>query len=263
MSKPLINICGPIGIQSYGLFVVIGILLATWLLLKNPKTRSIISEENFNKVLVAIIISGILGGRLLYALEEPLEIKSFLDIFKIWEGGLSSLGSVLAILITVPIYLRHLKVPIVQFLDLIAIYAPLVYSTARIGCFFAGCCYGLPSNLPWAVIYTDQASSAPLCQALHPTQLYSSLASVIIFCLMYFVFSKIFKKTGMLICSYLALAALERFSVDFLRGDQSFFSSSGVLSKFSTSQYISLLIIVITLITMVLIQVIGESKKNT
>jgi len=262
MSKPIIKIWGPIGIQSYGLFVVIGIILATWLLLRDKRRNAIISEENFNKVLATIILSGIIGGRLLYVLEEPGGIKHFIDIFKIWEGGLSSFGAILSILLVAPLYLKYLQVPIIKFLDLIAIYAPLVYAMARIGCLTAGCCYGVETTLPWSIIYTNASSVAPLCKALHPTQLYSSIASLAIFFIMYFVISKKYKKTGMLICTYLMLAAIERFSVDFLRGDRSYFSTTGLLSTLSTSQYISLLIIAISLITIILIQVIGKNKKN-
>jgi len=261
MSKTVIHIWGPLGIQSYGLFVVIGILVATWLFLKNPKTKSVISKETFNKVLIATIVSGIVGGRLLYIFEDPQNLQSLIDIFKVWHGGLSSLGAIAAILLIVPLYLKKLKVPIIPFLDLIAIYAPLIYAIARIGCFFAGCCYGTQVNLPWAVTYTDITSSAPLGITLHPAQLYSSIASFCIFLLLYFVLSKKLQKPGQLLFAYLMLASLERFSIDLVRGDRTFFSSHGLLSKLSTSGWISLLIFFISLITLAVIP-FKKTKSN-
>jgi len=262
MSKTILPICGSIGIQSYGFFVVLGILAAYWLILRDPRIKKVISADKFKNVILAAILSGVIGGRLLYIVEEPSSIKSFFDIFKIWEGGMSSLGSILAILLVLPLYLRKINVNIVRFFDVLGVYAPLTYAIARIGCFFAGCCFGSKTNLPWAVIYKHSDSVAPLCQYLHPAQLYSSAASFMIFLLMYFVISKKLLKTGQLICSYLLLAGVERFCIDFVRGDKTYFSTYGMLSKLSTSQWISLLIVLASLVTLLLITFLGRKNKN-
>jgi len=262
MSKTILPICGSIGIQSYGFFVVLGILAAYWLLTKNPKTKKIISADQFKNAILIAIVSGVIGGRLLYIAEEPSSIKSFFDIFKIWEGGMSSLGAILGVLIVAPLYLRKIHVNVIKFFDLLAIYAPLTYAIARIGCFFAGCCFGTKTNVPWAIIYRNEKAVAPLCQYLHPAQLYSSAASFLIFLLMYFVISKKLHKTGQLICSYLCLASIERFCIDFVRGDKTYFSSYGILSKLSTSQWISLLIGSASLVTLLSISMFDKANKN-
>jgi len=258
MSKELLHIWGPFSIQSYGLFVVIGLAISIWLFLKDPKQKQIISYDNFSKVIVVTIFSAIAGGRILYLIEDYGSIASFWDIFKLWEGGLSSIGSILAILIVIPIYLRRLDVPFMPFLDLAAIYAPLLEASARIGCFFAGCCYGKPTNLPWAVVYTDPATVAPLHTAIHPTQIYSSLVALLIFFLMKFVFSKKLKKSAQLAFSYLMLTSIARFSIDFLRGDQTFFTKTGIFSLLSTSQWLSLLLCAISCISIVSIQTFAK-----
>jgi len=260
MSKEILHIWGPFSIQSYGLFVVIGLVISICLFLKDPKRKNIISYDNFSKVIVLTVFSAIIGGRILYLIEDFSAISNFWDIFKLWEGGLSSIGSIVAILTVLPIYLKKLKVPFIQFLDLAAIYAPLLESSARIGCFLAGCCYGKETLLPWAVVYTDPTSVAPLHQALHPTQIYSSIAALAIFFLMKFVFAKKLKRSGQLIFSYLMLTSIARFSIDFLRGDQTFFTKTGIISLLSTSQWLSLLICAISFTTIVTIQNVSKNR---
>jgi len=258
MSKTILPIYGSIGIQSYGLFVAIGVILSTWLFLKNPKAKKIISPDQFKNTLLLAIVGGIVGGRALYIIEDPTSVTNVLEAIQIWEGGLSSLGSIITILIVLPLYLAYIRVPIVQFFDLLGIYAPLTYAIARIGCFFAGCCYGTESNVPWAIMYKKTDSVAPLCKTLHPAQLYSSAASFLVFLLMFFILSQKLKKPGQLITSYLFLASMERFLIDFVRGDKTYFTTSGILSQLSTSQSISLL----TGITSLLILFFITAQKN-
>jgi len=259
IGKTLFHIWGPFSIQSYGFFIVMGIVISTWLLLKNPRRHTIISTEQFNHTLIVSIVSGIIGGRILYLLEEPP--LNFIDSLKIWEGGLSSLGSILGILIVLPIYLKYIKVPIFKFFDLLAIYTPLMQSIARLGCFFAGCCHGMSTTVPWAVIYKDTNSIAPLHKAIHPTQLYSSIALLITFLLMFFIFSNILKKPGQLISTYLIIGSIERFSIDFLRGDRSFLAKQGILSLFSVHQWISILIIILGFLALLTIQKFSKKYK--
>lgn len=258
MSKEILHIWGPFSIQSYGLFVAIGIALAIWLFLKNPKRKHIITHDNFSKVIVLTVCSAIIGGRILYLIEDCSSIASFWDFFKIWEGGLSSLGSIIAVLLVLPLYLRRLRVPLVPFLDLAAIYAPLIESVARIGCFLAGCCYGKETIVAWAVTYTNHDCLAPLYKPLHPTQIYSSIAALAIFALMKWVCSKKLVESGQLILSYLMLTSIARFSIDFLRADQTFFATTGLFSILSTSQWISLLLCAISCTTIVVIQVFSK-----
>jgi len=260
MGKELLHIWGPFSIQSYGLFIVLGVTTATWLFMRNPKRKSILTPDQFSKVITFAIFVAIVGGRLLYIVEESSSIKSFWDIFKVWEGGLSSLGSIASILVCVPIYLRALKIPIIRFFDLAAIYAPLVEVSARIGCFFAGCCYGIETSLPWAIVYTDPSVGAPLHKAIHPTQLYSSFAALLTFIVMRFIFWKKLQKPGQLLAAYLMLTSISRFSIDFLRGDRTFFAYNGILSLLSTSQWISLLLCALSLTTIVLVQIFSKTS---
>ena len=74
--------------------------------------------------------------------------------------------------------------------------------------------------MPWGVRYADAKSSAPLHVPLHPTQLYSSATLFLIFLLLYFVLQRYLRRPGQLVSAYLVLMSIERFAVDFWRGDR-------------------------------------------
>ncbi len=243
MRRELLHIWGPFSINSYGLAILIGLLVLMWFMQQHPLRKKLLSKDQFIDTLLIGIFIGIAGGRLLYVLNEWDSIDSFIDVFKLWEGGFSVLGSILGILFFLPLYLKKLKIPVVPFFDLAALHAPLLQSIARIGCFFAGCCYGAATNVGWAIMYTDQKSLAPLYEYLHPTQLYSSALLLSIFLFMYFIAQKTCKKPGQLFTLYLILVSLERFIVDFLRDDRIFFTGD-TTHVLSTYQIIALLIAV-------------------
>jgi phosphatidylglycerol:prolipoprotein diacylglycerol transferase len=145
-----------------------------------------------------------------------------LDIFLPWVGGLVVLGSIVAVLIFAPLYLWLHNLELFPILDMVAVYAPLMQAVSRIGCFLAGCCYGIPAAKAawWTVIFVDSEGIAPLNIALHPAQLYASLASLAVFFLLksWVRIKKI--KPGSPLFMFLFLESLARFFVDFLRGDR-------------------------------------------
>src|SRR5262249_28260316 len=106
-----------------------------------------------------------------------------------------------------------------------------------IGCFGAGCCYGVRTHLPWAVTFTDPGSNgAPLNVPIHPTQLYEALAEAAIFAILYWRIRKR-HAPGAIISVYLILYGTVRFLVEFVR-----FHEQGNLlgGPFDTSQWIAL-----------------------
>ncbi len=186
------------------------------------------------------ILAGCIGGRLLEVISEPLLYPHWYDWFALWQGGFSVLGSIIGIIITLPFYLKKIHVPIIPLFDLVAIYAPLCQSIARLGCFTAGCCYGVATHGICAVIYTNPHTLAAHGIPIHPTQLYSSALLFGIFLFMYFIAQKICTKNGQLFTTYLILAALERFVVDFWRADRIMISN-----MMSFHQLVALCIIIV------------------
>lgn len=242
MSRELIHIYGPISVQSFGLLVAIGLSLFLWLVYTHKKRKKLISDQQFSTLTFIGILAGIVGGRLLYVAQEYRHMSGIVEMLSFWEGGFSILGTIICTLGTIILYLKAIKVPVLPVLDLVALYAPLAQSISRLGCFFAGCCYGTPSTLPWAVC----PAHGCCCIRLHPTQIYSSIFLFIIFLFMRFVSPKFCTKPGQTITLYVALAGFERFFIGFWRGDNEFFTSHA-LRLFSIHQWIGLIVCTISI----------------
>ncbi len=220
MWHTLLHIYGPIAIHGYGLMIAIGLLIFLHLMQKDRRFSILKLAPHITNILIVGIIVGLLGGRILFFIIHPELYENFFSFLAFFNGGFSILGCIIALLISLPLYLGYLHVPIIPFLDLVALYAPLLQSISRVGCFLAGCCYGVPTRMPWGITYTASDSIAPLDVCLHPTQLYSSIGLLLIFALLYFLLQYRFQKDGQLVCLYILLVSLERFIVEFWRGDR-------------------------------------------
>lgn len=253
----LFHIYGPFYANCYGLAICLGILIFTYLVDHDPRRAKIISSTQLQNLILWGTVVGVVGGRILWAASNlPM---SWYDLIEIWEGGLSVLGAVIAILLFATVYLKQKKIPVLPLLDLVAIYAPLLQAISRIGCLMAGCCYGWPTNLFWGVTYTHPDSAVPPALrnvSLHPTQLYSALILLVIFLLMHNLISKYFKKPGQLIAIYLMLSAFERFLVDFWRADQEIINLP-ILQNLGLQQLIALIIF-----SGALVLFVKQSKKS-
>lgn len=225
----LLHIYGPFSINMYGVSIVIGLLCFFYLALNDPRRSQLISEDQAVSLLSLNIIFGLIGGRLLHVLSDTAAYQSLYEMLAVWDGGFSLLGTLLSITLLNPIYLKMHKIPVLKSLDIAGTYLPLTQLFGRIGCFFAGCCYGLQTTLPWGITYTHTLSLAPLGLTLHPTQLYAALLHGIAF----FVLKKLsFKKLhpGTIFGLYLIGASTIRFSVDFLRDNRTEFAGIPSLS---------------------------------
>lgn len=259
MPRELIHIYGPFSIHSFGLLIAIGLIAFVWLASRHPWRKKLVNENQFINIICISIVIGVLGGRILYVITEWESIGSFFEIFALWRGGFSLLGSILAIALVLPLYLKSQRIPVLPFFDLLALFAPLLQAIARIGCFFAGCCYGLPTVLPWAVVYQESDAIGPVCIGLHPAQLYSAGLLLVIFLVLYFIVQHRVTRAGQLLCIYLMLSSAERFIIDFFRGDQEF--ASYLPSFFSLHQYIALGIFVFASVFLITIS-FGHHKQR-
>lgn len=219
-SPELIHIYGPLGIQAYGLFIMLAIVITVWRIKRDKQFSPLNLEPVYLNIISVSTIAGLIGARLLEFVSEPDAYEHWYEIFFLWQGGLSILGAIVGIICIVPFYLKKIHVPVLPTCDLVALYAPLLQAIARLGCFFAGCCYGKVTSHFFAVMYTNPVSFAPHGIAIHPTQLYSSIMLFIIFLFMYFIGQKIAKKTGDIFAMYLILASMERFIIDFWRNER-------------------------------------------
>lgn len=228
MYSELVHIYGPFSIHSFGVMIALGLLLFVWLAGKHPLRIQTMSLDQFMDLITIGILCGVIGGRLLYVFVEWHSLAHWYDVFAVWQGGFSLLGTVIACGLIVPVYLCTKGIALLPTLDLIGIHAPLLQGVSRIGCFFAGCCYGRPL-------------AGVSLLSCHPTQLYSACTLIAIFFVLRFLYGTGRMRQGQLFGLYLVLISGERFFVDFFRADQEFLSY-GSLSLFSLHQWISILL---------------------
>jgi len=179
--------------------------------------RQGISQGQFFDLCFYLILAALVGSRLLYVL---LELRTFaahpLKIFALWEGGLVFHGGVILALIVAFFYIRRHRMPWRLTLDALAVGLPLGQFFGRVGCFMAGCCWGSPADLPWAVVFSNPDTLCPLRDPLHPAQLYEAFLALGVFGFLYW-FRTHKRFDGQMILTYFCLAGLVRFVVEFFR----------------------------------------------
>ncbi len=222
MHPRLLHIYGPLWIQSYGVMIAIGFIVLVFCTYNHPLRKRLMSDIIYHNTLFIGLASGIIGGRLLHAFAEPETLQGhWIDILFPWVPGFYALGAIIGAIIGIVTYVWWRKVPVLPVLDLAALYVPLMQSIARIGCFAAGCCYGTPAyGLSWAITFTNPDAVAPLNVPLHPTQLYMSIGSLIIFILLRLAWPRLKSRAGSIVMLALMLENISRFVMDFWRADR-------------------------------------------
>jgi phosphatidylglycerol:prolipoprotein diacylglycerol transferase len=241
---PIIFSFGKLTIFSYGLFVALAFFTAiTYLSNQIKKSKEkILSQDELYSLFIYIIVSGIIGARLLFVFSNPQDfVLDPMSVFKLWEGGLTYYGGFTSAAIFVLAYVRIKKISILKLVDFFAPALALGHAIGRIGCFFAGCCYGKETNVAWSVVFRDKNSLAVLGVHLHPTQLYESFGNFLIFFFLY-LYSKKEHKEGFLVSFYFISYAVLRFVVEFFRGDP---GRGGQYFALSVSQILSLILFII------------------
>src|SRR5437762_11270414 len=142
MKSILLHIFGPFAINSYGFFVALGLVFTMFVMKRHPLFMQIKLQDYFESITGVIAIAAFTGARALYVISDQQCHTSWVDFFAFWHGGLSILGGILGALIGAALYLKYLKISLLPFFDLVSIHAGLLQGVARIGCFYAGCCYG-------------------------------------------------------------------------------------------------------------------------
>lgn len=219
---------GPVTLYTYGFFIAFGCLtgmkLAMVLAAREGYGGKKI-EESFYSLLLIMVVSGLIVARLFHVLIFWREFSGgFWGIFKLWEGGLVSYGGLLGSMIGFYFWSRkNPSLPWKSVLDWLAPGITFGHALGRMGCFFAGCCYGTPTDGFWGVVFRHPHSLAPREIQLHPTQIYEMTYLLILgtFLLWRSGFIGQIKRKipGLVFVDYLILYSLGRFSLGFFRGD--------------------------------------------
>jgi len=216
---PILFTIGSITIYSYGVMLALAVLVCTYLL-SNDAKRYHISQETAYDLVFWCMVGGFIAARIFYVfLVWDYYKDNLLEILMLQKGGLAWQGGFLGGVLAGVWFARSKKLLLRPLLDLAAPYIALGQAIGRIGCFFNGCCYGKP--VAWGIYYPTHGAR------LYPTQLFEFAGLFIIF----LILKKAQQKgtvpwntrgqspSGFIFIFYLWLAAIERFIVEFYRGD--------------------------------------------
>ena len=169
---------GPFIVKWYGLGYVAGLLFATWYMKRLAPNSSLwgrlqptMSALQIDNMFIWFFIGVVCGGRLGYVLlYNPLKYLSApLDVFKVWDGGMSFHGGFLGVVLACYFYGRKIGMGLDRMLDLGAASVPPALGFVRVANFINAELFGRASDVPWAVIFPGESFGR------HPSQLYEAV----------------------------------------------------------------------------------------
>jgi phosphatidylglycerol---prolipoprotein diacylglyceryl transferase len=238
---PILLELGPLTVYTYGVLLAAAYLLGLKLAMVRAKSRNL-DQTRILDLGIYIIISALVGAKLLLLVtdfrtftDNPRELLSLARSGGVFYGGL-----ILAVSVALW-YIRRIGLPLWTTCDVFAPGIALGHVVGRLGCLFAGCCYGKPTSVPWAITFTDPFAATnvgtPLNVPLHPTQLYEAGAEALILLLLLGTERRGRPYPGRTFWLYILLYSISRYVIEIYRGDP-----RGTIGIFSTSQFISLLL---------------------
>ncbi len=220
---------------AYGTLLVLGMLAAVWVSGRHGRALGITRLDAFDLGLW-LLAGGVLGAHLLHIALDPAAyfgdgaVGGLRRAAELWRGGLAYYGGLAAAFPVLWLWGRRRRLPYVDLLDFVAPLGALGLGVTRLGCFLNGCCFGIPSSLPWAVTFPAASLAhrqqvmagliAPGETALpvHPVQLYELVAALVIFGLLWARFPRR-RHAGEVVVAFGALYGLWRLFAETLRAD--------------------------------------------
>lgn len=248
---PILLNAGPLRLPTYGVLLVTALVAALYVVVRLGRREGLDSGRllDFSTWLIVVAL---LGAKVLMVLtdweffrENPRELFSWATLM---AGGVFYGGFVAATFFALW-YTRVHRLPVWKVFDIYAPAIALGQSVGRLGCFAAGCDFGKPTTSSLGVVFTHpfahEVAGVPLGIPLHPTQIYESLATLLIFGILLWRYRRK-TRDGQIFLLYLGLYAVARFFIEFLRGDE----DRGFVFNhlLSTSQLIALIALATTLI---------------
>jgi len=228
-------------LHTYGVLVALALLVALWLAGRLAREAGLNADPVTN-LGIYCALAAIGGAKLMmFLIDIPYYTQHPGDIFSLatLQAGGVFYGGLIAALAVAVWYMRKTGLPGWKTADVFAPAIALGHGIGRIGCFTAGCCWGVECHRAWAVTFTDPAAhelvGVPLNQPLHPTQLYEAFAEFAIFGILYRQIRRPHGDGGV-IGLYLMLYSVARFTVEFFRVHE---QGNLLGGAFDTSQWIS------------------------
>ena len=249
---PILFEIGGFPVYTYGVLLAAAYLLGLQFALMRARSRGL----DPNRVMdlgIWIIVSALAGAKLLLLFVEwdtytssPSELLTLVRSGGVFYGGL------IAAVAVALWYLRRHRMPIWHVTDAFAPGIALGHVIGRLGCLFAGCCFGKPTTVAWAITFHNEYAArnvgTPLNVPLHPTQLYEAGAELLILVFLLATERRGRPFPGRTFWGYMLLYGISRFIIEFFRGD-----ARGTIGIFSTSQFVSLLIIPLSIIMLLVL----------
>ena len=242
MYPVLIDISERFKIYSFGTFIVLAFLAASFYVRRRAERDLQVDRADSFNVCFALLFIGLFGARLFYAIIKYDEFSTDkMKIVKVWEGGLVWYGALILCLLWLAWYLpRHPKLKGWAFADILTLGASIGIFVGRWASFLSGENYGKEApGLPWAVTFPPHPQTqAPINVELHPAQLYHSLHGLLLFLILRWYLGRK-PATGRAVGLFLMLYSVGRAVIEIWRGDD---AARGMLIDgwVSTSQFLSI-----------------------
>ena len=202
-------------IRWYSLAYILGIIIG-WILCKKIFIKNLDVNQKFDDYITHLIIGIIIGGRLGYVLfyNSNYYINNIVDIFKIWQGGMSFHGGLLGIIVASIFFAKKNNQDAFVFTDLVSLVAPIGIFFGRLANFINSELYGKVTEVPWAVTFVQVDDLSR-----HPSQLYEAIfEGIILFILLLHFRNKNFlAKPGLISGLFLIFYSIFRFCIEFFR----------------------------------------------
>jgi phosphatidylglycerol:prolipoprotein diacylglycerol transferase len=220
--RPILFKIGGVEVQSFFFMIMVAALASTYFARRIARREGLSEIVILDMALIGVIMS-IIGARIFHIVVEAPDyyIEKPIRVFYFWQGGFVSLGAFIFTAVAWIIYFRKRKLPLLKYLDVGALSAPVIIFFVRVGCLMAGCCYGKPTNFPIHLVFRNPASTAYLYYPnvpLHATQLYSMMNAALMLVVLYTVYRRR-RFDGQISALFLTYYGVTRFFIEFLRGD--------------------------------------------
>lgn len=257
---PILFEIGDWPVYAYGVLLALAYLAGLQLAVVRARRRGLDGTKVMD-LGIYLIIAALVGAKLMlvvvdfdYFRSQPRELLSLVRAGGVFYGGLlAALGVALWLV-------RKYGLPMWTTADLFAPGIALGHVVGRLGCLLAGCCYGRPTDVPWAITFESGAAATnvgtPLGIPLHPTQLYDAGAELLILVLLLVRERRGKGFPGATFWLYMLLYGISRFVIEFYRGDE-----RGMILGLSTSQFVSVLIVPLAIFMLVRLRKKAESVE--
>jgi len=248
---------GPLHIKAYGLALAISFFVGVWLAVKRAEKYNIKNQLIIDLSFI-VLVSAIVGSRLFYVVYHVEEfsghwldaVNPFQSSGEVGIAGLSMMGGIVLAIIAALVFFIIKRINPWLILDTLAPSFLLGMAITRIGCFFNGCCFGVPTHTCCGVVFPSDSMAGWIFPdtAIWPTQLFSTAAGLIMFGLILLLEKK---KTfhGFTVWTTLILYNCWRFIIDFIRYYEEsmvFITIGGV--NFTRNQFLSLCLVIISIV---------------